>query len=195
MTSGQPDEHVSRRGFLTAVAGGSAIAASTAGASAQETTAGNETTTSGGGAAGPTEEVVVGPAGELVYEPEELEITPGTTVRWVWESDNHNIVVGEQPEGANWQGTPGGQNTTYDTGYTYTHTFQTLGTYNYWCQPHKAAGMIADVVVSEGGGGDGGPRLPNSAMTIGVALTAAMVSTLSFAYFFLKYGGDYEAPE
>jgi hypothetical protein len=32
-------------------------------------------------------------------------------------------------------------------------------------------------------------------MSLGVATTFAMVATLGLAYFFLKYGGDYEMPE
>jgi len=209
MTSGDADESLSRRGFLTAVTGGAAIAAGAGATAAQSGTAtnGNRTTTAGGeggngtdsdgGAApGPTQEVTVGPGGELVFDPDELEITPGTTVRWVWDSNNHNIVVDEQPEGAGWEGTEGGPGTTYNTGHTYTHTFETTGTYEYACEPHRSAGMLGTVIVSEdAGGGGGGPQLPSSAKTLGVALVAAMLSTLSFAYFFVKYGGDYDVPE
>jgi plastocyanin len=203
---------MNRRDFLkgaSGVAGGAAATgtASSIGAAQTTTTAGNETGTStqtGNGTAtgtptsgpsGPTEEVIAGPGGELVFEPEELEITPGTTVRWVWESDNHNIVVGEQPEGANWEGTPGGQNTTYDTGYTYSHTFQTPGTYNYWCQPHKAAGMVADVVVrrpgAAAGGGEVDPEemgVPFQAHYVGIATFLAVIVSLLFSFFLLKYG-------
>jgi hypothetical protein len=32
-------------------------------------------------------------------------------------------------------------------------------------------------------------------MTLGVATTVAMLATLGLAFFFLKYGGDYETPE
>ena len=132
-----------------------------------------------------------------MFDPAELTIATGTTVNFVWESDLHNIVVDSQPEGAGWEGTEGGPGTTYDTGHTYSHTFETAGTYEYACEPHRAAGMLGTVVVSTDAGAEagGGPRLPGSAKTLGVALTAAMLSTLSFAYFFLKYGGDYDVPE
>lgn len=201
MTSGDADDSVSRRGFVTALTGGAAVAVGAGSGTAQSTTTdGNETTAaeSDGGEAGPTEEVLVGPGGEFVFEPDELEITPGTTVRWVWESDNHNIMVDEQPEGGEWEGTEGGPGTTYDTGHTHEFTFEQEGTYEYACEPHRAAGMLGTVVVSQdagAGGGGGGPRLPESATTLGVAMVAAMLSTLSFGYFFLKYGGDYELPE
>jgi hypothetical protein len=71
----------------------------------------------------------------------------------------------------------------------------------------KAALAVGDVGGSggggggDGGGGDGGgggggaPAVPDSAKTMGVATTFAMVVTLGLAYFFIKYGGDYETPE
>jgi len=75
-----------------------------------------------------------------------------------------------------------------------------LGDYEYYCSPHQSLGMEAVIHVTEGGqnpnaGGGGGPTLPTSAMTMGVATLAAMGSTLALAFFFIKYGGDYEMPE
>jgi plastocyanin len=183
------DTPVSRRGFITAVGG--AAAAGTAGtAAAQEG--------EGGGGGGTTKEVVVGPGGSLVYEPADLEIAVGTTVNFAWDSDNHNIVVESQPEGADWQGTDGPASKTYDTGHEYSHTFETTGEYAYFCQPHVGAGMEASIEVVESldtGGGSAGPVLPNSAKTLAVATVAAMLSVLSLAYFFMRYGGDFETPE
>jgi plastocyanin len=210
-----------RRDFLkgaSGVAGGAAAtgAASSVGAAqTTTTTSGTETgdgqgsgngtatgttvgttTAGGGGAAGPTQEVTVGPGGRLVFEPAEIEITPGTTVRWVWDSNNHNIVVDEQPEGAGWEGTEGGPGTTYDTGHTYTHTFETTGTYEYACEPHRSAGMLGTVIVSQGGGGGGGrgevdPEemgVPYQAHYVGIATILAIVVSLLFTFFLLKYG-------
>ena len=179
---------VSRRGFMTAV-GGAAAAGAAGTAAAQE---------DDGGGGGATREVVVGPGGSLVYEPADLEIAVGTTVNFVWDSDNHNIVVENQPEGANWEGTPGGDSETYDTGYEYSHTFETTGEYEYYCTPHVGAGMEASIEVVESlssGGESSGPVLPQSAKTLAVATTAAMLSVLSLAYFFMRYGGDFETPE
>lgn len=175
------DRAVTRRGFLAAAGSTAAVGGTTGTVAAQEDDG------------GPVE-IAVGPGGDFVFEPEVAYVQPGQTVRWVWESDFHNIVPGEIPDGASWEGTPGGASTTYDTGYTYEHSFDTLGTYNYWCQPHKPQGMIADVIVNETGQppdtGGGGSSLPDSARTLGVAATGAMVSVLGLAYFFLKYGGD-----
>lgn len=172
---------VSRRTLLRGAAGAAGVAGATGASAAQE----------GGGTT-----VAVGPGGETVFEPETVYVTPGTTVTWEWESDFHNIVVENQPSGANWGGTEGGQGTTYNTGHTYEFTFDTMGTYDYVCWPHRNQGMVGAVVVNEAGappsGGGGEPILPDSARTLGVAGTGAMVSVLGLAYFFMKYGGDYE---
>ncbi|MFW6376660.1 MAG: plastocyanin/azurin family copper-binding protein [archaeon] len=161
------------------------------------TTTAGTTTAGGGGGEGSTEEVAVGPGGSLVFEPEDLEITPGTTVEWVWDSDDHNIVVDEQPDGADWEGTEGGPGTTYDTGHTYSHTFETTGTYEYACEPHRASGMLGTVVVSEDAGAGGGGRgevdpeemgVPYQAHYVGIATILAIVVSLLFTFFLLKYG-------
>jgi len=173
-------------------AGGTTAAGGTT--TAPGTTNGTATGTSGGGASGPTEEVVVGPGGNLVYEPADLTIAPGTTVNFVWESDNHNIVVDSQPDGAGWEGTPGSD--TYDTGYEYSHTFETTGTYEYYCQPHLSAGMEASITVQEGGAAAGGAGeldpehmgVPFQAHYVGAATMLAIVVSLVFAFYLLKYG-------
>jgi len=183
------NDALSRRAFLRAGTAGAAEAGTAGTAAAQE---GTETGTSSGGGRGPTEEVIVGPGGSLVFEPADLTITPGTTVNFVWDSNTHNIVVENQPEGANWSGTEGGANTTYDTGHEYSHTFETLGTYDYFCQPHKSAGMVASVEVVESieTPAATGPAVPDGAKSLIVATTFAMIATLMLAFFFLKFGGD-----
>ncbi|RLM94538.1 halocyanin [Halobellus sp. Atlit-38R] len=180
MTDGNAE--MSRRAFLTTAAGTAAAAGAAGTAAAQE----------GGG--GGTKTVMVGPGGSLVFEPgtnEPLQITPGTTVEFVWDSDNHNIVVDSQPEGANWEGHEPIENT----GFTYSHTFETLGAYEYYCVPHQSAGMVGTIEVVESistPASSNVPTVPDSAKTLGVATTFAMVATLGLAFFFLKYGGDYE---
>jgi plastocyanin len=206
-----------RRDFLMAasgVAGGTAAGATAAGAQETTTTSsgntttasGNETTTAANGTAsegqsgggGPTEEVTVGPGGSLVFEPAEITIAPGTTIKWVWESDNHNVVPESQPEGADWQGTEGAPDKTYDTGHEYSHTFETEGEYEYFCQPHKTAGMVGTITVQEGGaetgGGGGGEAdpehmgVPFQAHFVGLATLLMMVVSLIYTFFLLKYG-------
>ena len=148
-------------------------------------------------AAGETVTVAVGPGGALVYEPgtdAPLEVLPGTTVEFVWESDNHNIVVETQPDAAGWEGHVPIENT----GFTYEHTFETLGTYEYYCEPHRSAGMVATIEVVEEISTPvpaAKPQVPESALTLGVATAFAMVATLGLGFFFMKYGGDYGIDE
>ncbi|WP_158055699.1 plastocyanin/azurin family copper-binding protein [Halorussus halophilus] len=110
---------------------------------------GDGTTTASTTASDSDEHVVeVGPDGNLTFEPAALEVEPGTTVTWVWKSNNHNVVSKDHPENADWQGTDGGDSKVYNQGHEYSHTFETPGTYGYYCTPHKAAGMNGEVVVS-----------------------------------------------
>jgi plastocyanin len=174
---------VSRRDVLGTAIGGLATAATAGQAAAQED----------GGGGGGSETVAVGPDGEFVFTPgtdQALEITPGTTVNFVWESDTHNIVVESQPDGANWEGHDPIENT----GFEYSHTFETLGTYEYFCQPHKATGMVGTIEVVEsldsGSEGGGGSFVPDAAKTLSIATFTAMAATLVLAYGFLKFGGS-----
>ena len=172
------DETVGRRALLTAATGAAAVAVTGGGASGQT---------------GGTETVSVGPGGQLVYDPgtdAPHQILPGTTVEFVWESDNHNIVVEAQPEAANWEGHVPIENT----GFSYEHTFETLGTYEYYCEPHRSAGMVATIEVVEEittPAPAAKPQVPETALTLGVATAFAMVTTLGLGFFFMKYGGDY----
>ncbi|MFB6361285.1 MAG: plastocyanin/azurin family copper-binding protein [Halobacteriales archaeon] len=116
------------------------------GCSSAPTAEATETTGSGS----PAKTVSVGPGQDFVFEPgteEALTISAGTNVVFEWKSDGHNIVVGSQPDNANWEGTPGNTSELYDTGYTHEHTFDVPGDYHYWCEPHKSLGMEADIVV------------------------------------------------
>ena len=151
---------------------------------------------------GETATVTVGPGGSLVYSPgtdSPLQIAPGTTVEFVWESDNHNIVVDSQPDDGGWEGTPGGSGEIYNTGYTYSHTFETLGSYEYYCQPHRTAGMVGTIEVVEnpnagGGGGGGGEKelhsfgVPIHAHWVGAATILGIIVTIIFTFYVLKYG-------
>jgi len=89
--------------------------------------------------------VSVGPDGEFVFEPDAVRIEPGTTVRWLWESDFHNVVPVDQPEGADWSG----EVDTYGEDHSYEFTFETPGTYEYVCEPHEGAGMRGYIVVTD----------------------------------------------
>jgi plastocyanin len=222
MTDGNED--LSRRAFLRTATGAVAASAAAGTAAAQEdggggggdgggggsggdssgggsggdSGGGGSGGDSGGGGGGGTKSVKVGPGGQLVFDPDSLQVTPGTTVKWTWESDNHNVVVESQPDGADWKGTEGAPSKTYNTGHTYSHTFETKGTYEYFCQPHKTAGMTGSVEVVESistPAPSNVPQVPQSAKALGVATSVVMMATLGLSFFFLKYGGDYETPD
>ena len=184
---------MNRREFLRAAGGSAAAAAATAQSAAAQEGGGNESGGGGGGGGG-TKTVAVGPGNSLVFEPAELSIAPGTTVEFVWESDTHNIIPESIPEGASWEGT-GPESETYDTGHTYSHTFETLGTYEYFCAPHKSAGMVGSITVTEnpasGGGGEKELHelgVPIQAHWVGASTILGIIVTIVYTFYILKYG-------
>ena len=179
MDATDADAPVSRRGFLRTATGAVAVAGATGTATAQE---GNSS--SGG------ETVAVGAGSGLSFDPEELTIAPGTTVTWEWTGQGgaHNVVA---DDGAFDSGDPEDGDD-----ITFSHTFPDTGEFPYHCVPHREVGMVGTIIVEEGGGSSGGgaPALtvPSGAKNLGIAAMGLMLSTLAFAYFFIRYGGDYE---
>ena len=99
--------------------------------------------------------VMVGPNGNLIFDPATVTIKVGDTVRWMWATSFHSVVSGVVTNGVNM---PDGQfcspsdtdcaNTTLSTqGATYDHTFTAAGTYPYFCSPHGVLGMTGTVIV------------------------------------------------
>jgi len=195
---------LTRRGFLSgSVAGIGAVAAGAATpARAQE---------------GSTRTVEM--TDNLVFDPDEIAVTPGTTV--VWEnvgSIGHSVTAYEEdlPADAEFFASGGFESedaarSAYSAGdpesgdvpggETYEYTFETEGTYPYFCIPHESVGMLGTIEVSEDAGATEGasgpviPQVPDVAKTLGLAATATLVATVGFAYVFLKYGGDYGIAE
>jgi halocyanin-like protein len=145
-----------------------------------------------------------GNGGALAFAPAGIWVDPGTTVLWEWtgEGGGHNVVATEGPASFD-SGSP-----VSEAGETFEHTFgeDQVGITKYHCAPHESLGMLGAVAVGSdiptvdtgGGGGGGGasaPEVPESAKTLGVATTFAMIATLGLAFFFMKYGGDYETPD
>ncbi|MFC6826296.1 plastocyanin/azurin family copper-binding protein [Halopelagius fulvigenes] len=189
-----------QEGGTTTSAGGTGTASGTGTSSgtAQGTGTGTGTGTSGGGGGGgggATKTVEVGPGGDLVFKPgtdQALEIAPGTTVEWVWKSDNHNVVPDAQPSDANWSGHEPIENS----GFSFSHTFDVLGDYEYYCQPHQSAGMVGTISVVENpsSGGGGGEKelhelgVPIQAHWVGAATILGIIVTVVFTFYILKYG-------
>ncbi len=93
--------------------------------------------------------------GDNYFDPIGLQVEPGTTVTFENTSGAHNSVSYDDriPSGAE----------TWDTtiGETAEHTFETEGTYDYFCRPHKTAGMVGRIVVGEPGGPAEGSMPPD----------------------------------
>jgi halocyanin-like protein len=87
-----------------------------------------------------------GNGGTFAYRPANLWIDPGTTVTFEWISDNHNVVVEGAPDGAGWSGHEPIENT----GFSFETTFETGGLFQYYCNPHRSAGMLGGVAVGDG---------------------------------------------
>jgi plastocyanin len=112
--------------------------------------------------------VTVGPGGDLVFDPEELEVEVGSKVAFVWDSDGHTVTIGQIPFESKWRGT---NLQTHEAGFVHTHTFEVPGTFNYYCTPHQASGMSGAIVV----GGEGGstPTAEGTPMTTGTPSSTA----------------------
>lgn len=76
----------------------------------------------------------------LRFQPANLIVPAGTTVRWVNTATIFHTVT---PDGhTEWR-----RFATSRTGESFEHTFGTSGTFNYFCEPHRSVGMVGSVVV------------------------------------------------
>src|SRR5947199_3386391 len=91
-----------------------------------------------------TIDVTVAPNGDLVFSPSSVTIHPGDTVRWTWAASFHSST----------SGIPGAPTGIWDSGIlnqgaTFSHTFNSAGTFPYYCIPHGGCcGMVGTVVVA-----------------------------------------------
>jgi plastocyanin len=87
--------------------------------------------------------VTVGDGG-FVFSPDSVTIHPGDIVQWTWSSTGHSST----------SGSPGAPSGFWDSGVlnqgaTFSHTFNTVGTFPYYCTPHgDCCGMVGTVTVS-----------------------------------------------
>lgn len=96
------------------------------------------------------------------FEPQTITVAVGDEVTWDNTSTEHHTVTAEEsslPSGAAYfssGGAPGEDAANDDLsaelvgpGETYSHSFDTPGTYRYYCIPHKGAGMTGTIVVED----------------------------------------------
>jgi plastocyanin len=90
-----------------------------------------------------TVNVSVGPNGNLVFSPSSVTIHAGDQVRWTFSSSGHSTT----------SGSPGQPNGIWDSGIrnqgaTFTRTFNSAGTFPYYCTPHGGCcNMVGTVMV------------------------------------------------
>ncbi|MES3160346.1 MAG: halocyanin domain-containing protein [Halorubrum sp.] len=87
--------------------------------------------------------VTVGAGNGLEYDPEHVVIDVGTTVVWEWtgRGGGHDVVAVEDDRFAS--------ELVDEAGYTFEHTFEEPGEYEYVCTPHQTQGMVGMVEVVE----------------------------------------------
>jgi plastocyanin len=79
--------------------------------------------------------------GFLVFQPEQLTINAGDTVSFeVRGLGPHNLIVAGHPE---WSHEP----LSFAAGESWQQQFDVPGRYAIWCEPHRAAGMTAEINV------------------------------------------------
>lgn len=93
----------------------------------------------------PDQEVIVGPDGNLRFDPDSFTVSTGETVLWTWDSGGHNVHPTSQPSGANWPGKD--EEFAYSAGTSHAYTFEVSGSYKYVCQPHQSSGMTGSFTV------------------------------------------------
>jgi len=126
-----------------------------------------ETTTEGGGDGGTTQVSMVTEGDEYYFDAVGLAVEPGTTVEWVNEAGAHSSTAyAEGNGGAEVRRIPEdaeawNSETLSDEGATFSYTFETEGTYDYFCIPHKSLEMVGRVVCGEPGGPAEGDMPPD----------------------------------
>jgi plastocyanin len=119
---------------------------------------------SAGSSSADTFQVQVG-AGGLKFTPQNVSIHVGDTVEWIWAASDHSST----------SGTPGKPDGLWDSGiqnlgFTFSQTFNTAGTFPYFCSVHgQCCGMIGSVTVTA----------QTDTVTITKALYATATSQLS----------------
>jgi len=131
------DDYCTRRGAMARAAGLAAgVLASTVNAPAY---------------AAETKSVKMGTdSGQLKFEPEKISICKGDSVKWINNKGGpHNVVFDEDA-------IPGGVDQEKismdeqlgEEGDTFVMSFDTAGDYDYYCEPHRGAGMNGNLVVA-----------------------------------------------
>ena len=86
-------------------------------------------------------DVVMGASGNLIFQPSEVTISAGDTVHFINNMlPPHNVVVEDHPELSH-------DDLVMLPGEDSEIAFSEAGDYNFWCAPHKGAGMTGTIHV------------------------------------------------
>ena len=134
---------------------------------------------------------VQGNGGPNAFGPPAIHVDVGTTVQFEWTGDGVHNVVNEG--GGYSSGSAVGA-----AGVNFEHTFEEAGISKYYCEPHRTVGMKGAVVV-----GDDYPAIqpgvstpvnpehmgvPFQAHWVGISTVVAILVTIMFTFYTLKYG-------
>jgi plastocyanin len=109
----------------------------------------------------------------LCFSPSSVTIHPGDTIRWTWSSSGHSTT----------SGSPGMPNGMWDSGIlnqgaTFNHTFNAVGSFDYYCTPHGACcNMIGTITVANPSPTPTPTPAPTSTPTATATATATATST------------------
>lgn len=99
-----------------------------------------------------TFDVTVAPGGARMFDPSDIIIDIGDTVRWTWGATGHNVRSGipGSPTPYFFSGAPAPIGTVFE--FTFDQPFLDANpvpgnVYDYFCEPHGALGMVGSVTV------------------------------------------------
>ncbi len=85
--------------------------------------------------------------GMLAFQPSQVEISAGDTVKW--ENNKlapHNVVFEKAPAGEDAEKLSH-KALAFSPGETFSATLDTPGEYTFYCEPHRGAGMVGTITV------------------------------------------------
>ena len=143
-----------------------------------------ETQETTGGVGDSNTVMMVTEGSQYYFDPVGLFVESGDTVTFEIQSGTHSATAYNKetspasetriPEGA----AAFDSEILSEQGATYEHTFETTGTYDYFCIPHKTLGMVGRIVVGEPGGPAEGSMPPDG----GVPESQTIVDQGSVSY-------------
>lgn len=178
-----------RRAFLTGLAGTAATAAMGEGAAR---------TTLRQRQQGRTHTIGMYTEGSSFYfDPVGLYVNPGDTVEWTIESGSHSATSYSpgNPSASTRlipQGAEAWDSGVIDSG-SFSYTFTTEGTYDYYCIPHKTLGMVGRIVCGQPGGPATNQEIPNEVGGGTMPDSQTIVRERSIAYPYVP-GVDHGGP-